>query len=81
MPPGSQGTVATAESVAMTGGFASGMHPESIVGVQVVNEELIFLVKWAGSLTVEAITELDAKTRCANLVMFFYEKLLKLRPL
>ncbi|XP_042540412.1 chromobox protein homolog 3-like [Dipodomys spectabilis] len=55
-------------------GFARGLKPEEIIGVTDVCGELMFLMKWKNADEVELVLTKEAKTKCPQLVIAFYQE-------
>ncbi|XP_065207212.1 chromobox protein homolog 5-like [Planococcus citri] len=55
-------------------GFERGLKPERIIGATDTSGELMFLMKWEGTDEADLVRSVDARTKCPQLIIEFYEK-------
>lgn len=55
-------------------GFDRGLKPERIIGATDSSGELMFLMKWVGTEEADLVRSADARQKCPQLIIEFYEK-------
>lgn len=55
-------------------GFERGLKPERIIGATDTSGELMFLMKWEGTDEADLVRSRDARNKCPQLIIEFYEK-------
>lgn len=55
-------------------GFEKGLKPERIIGATDTSGELMFLMKWMGTDEADLVRSKDARQKCPQLIIEFYEK-------
>lgn len=55
-------------------GFERGLKPERIIGATDTSGELMFLMKWEGTDEADLVRSVDARSKCPQLIIEFYEK-------
>lgn len=55
-------------------GFERGLKPERIIGATDTSGELMFLMKWEGTDEADLVRSKDARSKCPQLIIEFYEK-------
>ncbi len=55
-------------------GFERGLKPERIIGATDTSGELMFLMKWMGTDEADLVRSVDARKKCPQLIIEFYEK-------
>ena len=61
-------------------GFRRGLKPRRIVGASEVDGELMFLIKWKGSSTIDLVPSREANVMCPQTVIKFYEERINFTP-
>jgi len=57
-----------------TSGFERGLKPERIIGATDTSGELMFLMKWTGTDEADLVRSKEARQKCPQLIIEFYEK-------
>lgn len=55
-------------------GFDRGLKPERIIGATDTSGELMFLMKWMGTEEADLVRSKDARQKCPQLIIEFYER-------
>lgn len=64
----------TKSETVKTSGFDRGLKPERIIGATDSSGELMFLMKWVGTDEADLVRSADARQKCPQLIIEFYEK-------
>lgn len=65
---------ATKSEPAKCSGFERGLKPERIIGATDTSGELMFLMKWEGTDEADLVRSKEARSKCPQLIIEFYEK-------
>jgi hypothetical protein len=58
-------------------GFGRGLEPDSILGATQVVDKMMFLVKWKGCEETDLISFEEAREKCPQIVIDYYQSLVK----
>lgn len=58
-------------------GFARNLEPLKVMGASINTGELLFLMQWKGANAIEWVSSKDARQKCPQLLLDFYEQNIK----